>query len=58
MCCAPAPAAEAASCCGPNASAAARAPSFHDGVASFFQDVNLNDYSASVKIFAVKPEPR
>lgn len=58
MCCAPAPKADVASCCGPNTAASDSAPSFHGGVASFFQDVNLNDYAASVKIFAVKPEPR
>ena len=52
MCCAPAPKAQAASCCGTGPSAE---PSFHDGVSDFFRDVDLNAYAASVKIFAVKP---
>ena len=56
MCCAPAPAAQATGCCGagPSASEGA-APSFHDGISDFFRDVDLNEYAASVKIFAVKP---
>jgi arsenite methyltransferase len=52
MCCAPAPKAQAASCCGAKPSAE---PSFHEGISDFFRDVDLNAYAASVKIFAVKP---
>lgn len=56
MCCAPAPKTQSASCCGagPSASEGA-APPFHDGISDFFRDVDLNEYAASVKIFAVKP---
>lgn len=56
MCCAPAPQAEAARCCGgePSVPKGGEA-SFHDDVADFFRDVDLNAYAASVKIFAVKP---
>jgi SAM-dependent methyltransferase len=53
-CCTPAPAAPKQSCCGPR-SAEPEPASFHSDVASFFRDVDLNDYAASVKIFAVKP---
>jgi arsenite methyltransferase len=53
-CCAPAPAAQAQRCCAPQPSEPAPA-SFHHEVGSFFRDVDLNAYAASVKIFAVKP---
>ncbi len=59
-CCAPTPEpdAQAAGCCGAGASAVETvepAASFHHEVGRFFESVDLNDYAASVKIFAVKP---
>ncbi len=58
-CCAPAPAegskAEAAvSCCGPSASEAAGAE-LHGSLSGLLARYNVNDYAASVKVFAVKP---
>lgn len=54
MCCAPTPQAQSASCCGPS-DAKKSDSSFQERVKQFFQGVDLNDYAASVKIFAVKP---
>jgi arsenite methyltransferase len=57
-CCAPAPKPAASGCCGAGTSALAAIEAegdFHEGVADLFGDIDLNDYAASVKIFAVKP---
>ncbi len=51
-CCAPAPAAQSASCCG-----AAKPPSgdLYAEISGAFSDIDINAYAASVKIFALKP---
>jgi arsenite methyltransferase len=56
-CCAPAGAAQSepsVSCCGPAASAAA-AGELHGDLGEMLTRYNVNDYAASVKVFAVKP---
>ncbi|HEX8338447.1 MAG TPA: arsenite methyltransferase [Pyrinomonadaceae bacterium] len=58
-CCAPAastaePAQGSASCCGPVASTAAGGE-LHGGLSDILARYNVNDYAASVKVFAVKP---
>jgi 2-polyprenyl-3-methyl-5-hydroxy-6-metoxy-1,4-benzoquinol methylase len=53
-CCGPAP-----SCCGPGESAEgspAADPKFHDEMSKLLDTFDANEYAASVKIFALKPE--
>ena len=50
-CCSPAAAPEASSCCGP----AADQGDAHDALRETMAAYDLNDYAASVKVFAVKP---
>ena len=53
-CCGPAP-----SCCGPGDSAQevpAVDPKFHDEMSKLLDTFDVNEYAASVKIFALKPE--
>ena len=67
-CCAPAvetaPAAEpaATSCCGPSccgsAAEIATKPSVHDALREFLATHNVNDWAASVKVYALKPAVR
>ena len=61
-CCAPvASAAEASSCCGGDnsrsdaSSQAIRDKAYHEHMVELMKDIDINDYAASVKIFAVKP---
>jgi len=42
------------SCCGSEATAALAEPTIHDGLAELISQHNVNDYAASVKVFAVK----
>ena len=59
-CCSPAPAAKKSSglailesgCCG------AGGPDIHQGLADLLKRYNVNDYAASVKVYAVKPDNR
>jgi arsenite methyltransferase len=51
-CCAPAEPAPSSGCCGPKA---APDPDVHEGLARVLQTHNVNDYAASMKIFALKP---
>src|SRR4051794_31747509 len=52
-CCTPAAASTAAGCCGP--SKPGSTTTVHDGLASTLSCCNLNEYAASVKVYAVKP---
>lgn len=65
-CCGPKPSADTEGCCGPAPegkqggcapapNAAAANGGFHDRMAHTVQELDLNDYAAAVRIFAVKP---
>jgi SAM-dependent methyltransferase len=43
------------SCCGPTCCGGARESTLHDGLTSVLKRYNVNDYAASVKVYAVKP---
>lgn len=51
-CCAPTPKPAPSSCCG---SSPVEETGFHERLAQSLQDLDLNDYAASVRIFAIKP---
>lgn len=51
-----APAAVATSCCGPSATGAEAKAAVHEHLADLLSRYNVNDYAASVKVFAVKPK--
>lgn len=54
-CCGPAPGPQAG-CCGPAPEAADESAAFHEQVSELLQRYDVNEYAASVKIFALKPE--
>lgn len=55
-CCAPAPEpASGGGCCGPAKPAAEAQKGVHEGLADLLRRYDLNDYAASMKIFALKP---
>lgn len=53
-CCTPAPVSITSSCCSPAVDTASDA-ALHDELAELLRKYDVNDYAASVKIFAVKP---
>lgn len=53
-CCAPAPQAASSGCCVPEAKGA-EDEELHRDLAALLRTYNVNDYAASVKVFAVKP---
>jgi arsenite methyltransferase len=53
-CCTPTPVSITSSCCSPGADTASDA-ALHDELSALFRKYDVNDYAASVKIFAVKP---
>lgn len=42
-------------CCTPGGSCAAKEPSLHDRLAELLARYNVNDYAASVRVYAIKP---
>lgn len=53
-CCAPASEEAASGCCVPEAKGA-EDEKLHSDLAALLRTYNVNDYAASVKVFAVKP---